>query len=76
MNNQDLLEKLQKIQLDNIGYLDIAIETRNDQQKTLFSITDYPQSKKLYIHKLSWLYDNKKEFEIIENEIKNFKNKR
>lgn len=63
------LQRLQELQLDYIGLLDIQIETRNDQQKTMFSMTDFPQSKKLYIHKLSWIYDNTKEFEKIENEI-------
>lgn len=63
------LQRLQEIQSDYIGCLDIQIETRNDQQQTMFSMTDFPQSKKLYIHKLSWLNDNTKEFEKIESEI-------
>ena len=63
------LQRLQKIQSDYIGLLDIQIETRNDQQKTMFSMTDFPQSKKIYIHKLSWIDDNTKEFETIESEI-------
>ncbi len=63
------LQRLQKLQSDYIGYLDIQIETRNDQQQTMFSMTNFPQSKKLYVHKLSWLYDNTKEFEKIESEI-------
>ena len=63
------LQRLQKLQLDYIGRLDIQIETRNDQQQTMFSMTDFPQSKKLYIHKLSWLNDNTKEFEKINKEI-------
>jgi len=63
------LQRLQELQSDYIGCLDIQIATRNDQQQTMFSMTDFPQSKKLYIHKLSWLYDNTKEFEKIESEI-------
>ncbi len=63
------LKRLYKLQLDYIGHLDIQIATRNDQQSTIFTITDFPQSKKLYIHKLSWLNDNAKEFEKIEKEI-------
>ena len=63
------LQRLQEIQSDYIGCLDIQIETRNDQQQTMFSMTDFPQSKKLYIHKLSWLNDNTKEFEKINKEI-------
>ena len=63
------LQRLHKLQLDYIGHLDIQIETRNDQQQTMFSMTDFPQSKKLYIHKLSWLNDNTTEFEKIEEEI-------
>ena len=34
------LQRLQGLQLDYIGRLDIQIETRNDQQQTMFSITD------------------------------------
>lgn len=60
------LKRLYKLQLDYIGHLDIQIATRNDQQQTIFTMTDFPQSKKLYIHKLSWLNDNTKEFEKIE----------
>lgn len=63
------LQRLHGLQLDYIGRLDIQIETRNDQQQTMFSITDFPQSSKLYVHKLSWLNDNTIEFEKIENEI-------
>ena len=63
------LQRLQGLQSDYIGCLDIQIETRNDQQQTMFSMTDFPQSKKMYIHKLSWLEDNTKEFEKIESEI-------
>lgn len=63
------LQRLQGLQLDYIGRLDIQIETRNDQQKTMFTMTDFPQSRKCYIHKLSWLEDNTKEFEKIESEI-------
>lgn len=65
------LKRLQKLQLDYIEYLDIQIETHNDQQQTMFSMTDFPQSKKFYVHKLSWLDDNTKEFEKIEEEIEN-----
>lgn len=68
MKKEDL-QRLQKIQSDYIGHLDIQIETRNDQQQTMFTMTDFPQSKKFYVHKLSWLDDNTKEFEKIESEI-------
>ncbi len=63
------LQRLQGLQLDYIGRLDIQITTRNDQQQTMFTMTDFPQSKRFYVHKLSWLNDNEKEFEKIENEI-------
>ena len=63
------LQRLQGLQLDYIGRLDIQIETRNDQQQTMFTVTNYPYGSKLYVHKLSWLEDNIKEFEKIENEI-------
>ena len=64
------LQRLQKIQSDYIENLDIQIETRNDQQQTMFTMTSFPQSRNYYIHKLSWLEDNTKEFEKIEEEIK------
>lgn len=63
------LQRLHKLQLNYIEYLDIQIATRNDQQQTMFTMTDFPRSKKLYIHKLSWLDDNTKEFEKIKKEI-------
>ena len=63
------LKRLQEIQFAYIGRLDMQIETRNDKQQTIFYITDYPYSKKLYIHKLHWVQDNVKEFEMIESEI-------
>ena len=68
------LQRLQRLQFDYIGHLDIQIETRNDKQQTMFSMTNFPQSSKLYIHKLSWLNDNTKEFEKIESEINEMKN--
>lgn len=63
------LKRLQELQLDYIEHLDIQITTRNDQQQTMFTMTDFPQSKKFYVHKLSWIDDNAKEFEKIEEEI-------
>lgn len=63
------LKRLQELQLDYIEHLDIQITTRNDQQQTMFTMTDFPRSKKLYVHKLSWIDDNAKEFEKIEEEI-------
>ena len=63
------LKRLQEIQFAYIGRLDMQIETRNDKQQTILYMTDFPYSKKLYIHKLHWLYDNAKEFEMIESEI-------
>ena len=63
------LQRLQGLQVNYIGRLDIQIETRVDQLKTMFSMTNFPQSSKLYIHKLSWIDDNTKEFEKIESEI-------
>lgn len=65
------LQRLQKIQSDYIEHLDIQIATRNNQQQTMFTMTDFPQSRKYYVHKLSWLEDNTKEFEKIEEEIEN-----
>lgn len=67
------LKRLQEIQFAYIGRLDMQIETRNDKQQTIFYMTDYPISRKLdiYIHKLHWLHDNTKEFEMIESEINN-----
>ena len=64
------LQRLQELQLDYIGDLDIQIETRNVQQQTMFTMTSFPQSRNYCIHKLSWLEDNTKEFEKIEEEIK------
>ena len=68
MKKEDL-EKLQKIQMDNIGYLDITIATRDDQMTTFFTMTSYPYSRKLYSHKLHWGEDNTEEFEKIISEI-------
>ena len=67
------LKRLQEIQFAYIGRLDMQIETRNDKQQTICCITDYPISRKLdvYIHKLDWLHDNTKEFDMIESEINN-----
>ena len=65
------LKRLQEIQFAYIGRLDMQIETRNDKQQTIFYMTDFPVSRKLYIHKLHWLHDNTKEFEMIESEINN-----
>lgn len=70
------LEKLQKIQSKTIGILDITIETRNDQQKTMFTLTDYPNSRELFIHKLHWLENNSDEFEKIDKEIENMLSKK
>lgn len=63
------LQRLQGLQLDYIGRLDIQIETRGDHQLTMFTVTNYPYGGKLYFHKLSWFNDNTKEFEKIESEI-------
>ena len=67
------LKRLQEIQFAYIGRLDMQIETRNDKQQTIFYMTDFPVSRKLnlYIHKLHWLHDTTKEFEMIESEINN-----
>lgn len=67
------LKRLQEIQFAYIGRLDMQIETRNDKQQTTLYMTDFPVSGKLnlYIHKLHWLHDNTKEFEMIESEINN-----
>ena len=65
------LKRLQEIQFAYIGRLDMQIETRNDKQQTIFYMTDFPVSRKLHIHKLHWLHDNTKEFEMIESEINN-----
>ena len=64
------LEKLQKIQLEHIGSLDIQIETRYDQKSTLFTMTDYPLTRELYVHKLPWGEDNSEEFKKINKELK------
>ena len=63
------LKRLQEIQFAYIGRLDMQIETRNDKQQTIFYMTDFSVSRKLHIHKLHWLHDNTKEFEMIESEI-------
>ena len=70
------LQRLQELQLDYIGCLDIQIETRGDHQLTMFTVTNYPYAGKLYIHKLSWFEDNSEEFEKIEEEIKLMKKKK
>ena len=64
------LEKLQKIQLEHIGSLDIQIATRYDQNSTLFTMTDYPLTRELYVHKLPWGADNSEEFKKINKELK------
>jgi hypothetical protein len=74
MKKEDILKRLQEIQMQYIGRFDISIETRADQWCTLFTITDYPSSRKYYIHRLLWDVDNSMEFEKIENEIKLFNN--
>ena len=63
------LRQLQDIQMSWLGTLDINIETRADQQTTMFTMTNYPVSRKLLIHKLKWDNDNSKEFEKINKEI-------
>ena len=63
------LQRLQALQLDYIGRLDINIETRADQRATMFTMTNYPVSKKLLIHKLKWDRNNEDEFKLIEKEI-------
>ena len=70
------LQRLQELQSDYIGRLDIQIETRGDHQLTMFTFTNYPYGGKLYVHKLSWFEDNSKEFEKIEEEIKLMKKKK
>lgn len=64
------LQTLQQLQAKYIGWLDIQIETRADQQSTMFTVTNYPYGGKLYVHKLSWFEDNSEEFEKINKEIK------
>lgn len=63
------LQRLQALQLDYIGHLDINVETRADQHATMFTMTNYPVSKKLLIHKLKWDKNNEDEFKLIEKEI-------
>lgn len=72
MKKEDILKRLQEIQMQYIGRFDISIETRADQWCTQFTITDYPSSRKYYIHRLLWDVDNTAEFEKIENEIQLF----
>lgn len=70
INMKEDLKKLQDIQISWLGTLDINIETRADQQTTMFTMTNYPVSRKLLIHKLKWNNDNSYEFKMIEQEIK------
>ena len=65
------LQRLHRIQEENIGILDTSIETRADKQATMFTMTNYPKSRKLCIYKLSWHEDNTEKFEKIEKEIEN-----
>lgn len=65
------LHRLLRFQEENIGILDISIETRADKQATMFTMTNYPKSRKLYIYKLSWNEDNTERIEKIEREIEN-----
>lgn len=74
MKKEDILKRLQEIQMQYIGRFDISIETRADKCCIGFTITDYPISRELYIHRLLWDVDNTAEFEKIENEIKLFNN--
>lgn len=70
MKKEDILKRLQEIQMIYIGRFDISIETRADQWCTVFTITDYPISRKYYVHRLLWDVDNTAEFKKIEDEIK------
>ena len=66
---QEDLRKLQEIQFNYIGTLDINIATRADQKSTMFTMTNYPISRKLIIHKLKWDKNNEAKFKKIEKEI-------
>ena len=71
----EFLKKIKKIQLDNIGFLDIEIVTRKDQLSTMFTFTAWPlQNDILHVYKLSWLdmdnNDNYEKLNHIKEEIK------
>ena len=68
MEREDLI-RLQDIQHSWIGTLDINVATRADQHATILTMTNYPVSRKLLIHKLKWNKNNEDEFKLIEKEI-------
>lgn len=83
MTKEEVLEKLQKIQADNIGIIDCHIETRKDMDCTqiIFNACNYGfddngkidkrNRSKLYVHRFEWFEPNyESEFKLIDEEIK------
>lgn len=88
MTKEEVLEKLQKIQVDNIGIIDCDIQTRKDMDsmQIIFSSCNYGFDKngkidrknrsKLYVHKFEWKEKNyENEFITINEEIKLLKDR-
>jgi len=88
MTKEEVLEKLQKIQADNIGIIDCDIQTRKDMNsmQIVFNACNYGFDKdgkidkknrsKLYVHRFEWKEPNYEcEFKLIDAEIKLLKDK-
>ncbi len=70
------LATLQLLQVKYAGFIDISIETRNDQQATCVRYTNYGTSNdnpkyEFVSHKLSWFNYNYKEIAEIKNDLFN-----
>ena len=83
MTKKEVLEKLQKIQAENIGIIDCDIQTRKDMNcmQIVFNACNYGFDKdgkidkrnrsKLYVHRFEWKEPNyESEFKLIDAEIK------
>ena len=83
MTKEEVLEKLQKIQAENIGIIDCDIQTRKDMNcmQIVFNACNYGFDKdnkidkknrsKLYVHRFEWKEPNyESEFKLIDAEIK------
>ena len=83
MDKQEVLKKLQEIQVNNIGLVDCHIETRKDMDCTqiIFNMCNYgfddegkidkKNRSKLYVHRFKWSEPKvENEFKKIEEELK------
>ena len=83
MSVQEVLKKLQEIQVNNIGIIDCHIETRKDMKCTqiIFNMCNYgfddkrqidkKNKSKLFVHRFKWTDPNcTEELKVITEEIK------